>query len=61
MSNKMEKMRKLAITKTIDQAKHEIEELKKKFKKIDTKSLEEKIKKMYEENLKNLMGKNDQK
>jgi len=57
----MEKMRKLAITKTIDQAKHEIEELKKKFKKIDTKSLEEKIKKMYEENLKNLMGKNDQK
>ncbi len=57
----MEKMRKLAITKTIDQAKHEIEELKKKFKKIDTKSLEEKIKKMYEENLKNLMGKKDTK
>lgn len=54
MSLQSNKIKKLAIAKTVKQVKKEIKRLKKSGKKIDPKKIEEYVKTLYEDNLKKL-------
>ncbi len=51
----MKQLKKMAIKKTIKQAKAEVVNLKRKGKKIDNKKFEKHVKDLYSNNLKNLV------
>jgi hypothetical protein len=56
MFKRNNKIKKLAINKTVKQVKKEINRLKKSGKKIDPKKIEEYVKTLYEENLKKMIN-----